>query len=975
MCARSWRLAVRHLGNRTLMWSNWMIGSRWASGLAALWLGLVPSGSFAVSSVSSYRVEHFTAADGLDSESLMHVAKLRDGRIVLVGIGGEPRVFDGYRFTSPLDDPTAKTGLDGGFSSVEFSNGDLWIASQRNGLYRLRDNRIDRVELPNDGRPTLLARSFDGRTLLIPSSSGLFSIDALDPAPVPQQITATGEWLTCADTADGTRYVAGAEGLFRIEAGQPVPVHPLLSGVHVWSLSIDRRGRLMVATRGLGLIILDAGRIEQLSVEQGLPHNIVRAVTEVGDDLWLATAGGGLAKVGADRKVEVFSTANGLSSDTVTWITADEHGVLWAATAGAGLNKLWPSAFTTYADARGRRGGFHYALLKDASDTLWIGSNQGLSQLVDGIKTFVGAPGIGQAGTVIGLARAEDGLLVGARRGLYLYRPTDGFSPIAGDQQWNAPTMLHSPTLGTLIAQPTQVFRYDAGALHPLFAAGETAEADRRWPAPALLRTLQNDTEFGLLLGTSLGAYRSDGVRLWRLGPERAANGFWRDGPRLLIGGEQLGIWSEELFFEVQVRTDEGASATIYSIWGDSLGGVWLTTREGLLRIERGAVRAAKPGDSIAAVEFGLAEGLPSTEFEGGQQTLLPDGDGLLFVNTGGVTRLDPRQIGGVAPDGESPQPLALRIGAIEDDQRSYSAAAPLTLPAGTRRVALQFAALPAARSAAVRMRYRLAPVEANWRSDLGQRQAIYGGLRPGQYRFELQGEVAGVAAERAALSYEFEIAPRPIERLSVQLALTFGAIALLALLPTFHIRSLRAQRRRLIAEIAERTADLERLARTDGLTGLLNRRSFDEALAEVVQRPGGVGLILIDVDHFKKYNDHLGHQAGDACLKSVAQALSAAVAEFPEAYPRLVARVGGEEFAVLCAAHEEGTLIAHGEQLRQAVLGLKLPHPAAPEGVVTLSMGLALVRQREDGESALKRADEALYRAKAAGRNRAEVA
>ncbi|MBL8298401.1 MAG: diguanylate cyclase [Rhodanobacteraceae bacterium] len=924
--------------------------------------------------VASYRVEQYTAVDGLDSESLLHVSRLADGRIAIVGVRGEPRIFDGYRFEAPWRDATAPAKFDGGFATAAVGD-DLWVASQRTGLHRIGRSGTEQIELPDDANPALIVLGKEGQDLLVPSSQGVFRV-ALDSTRRVRRVSPPTPFLSVAETPDGKLYAAGAGGLVQLHEGEARPVLPWLSGVHIWSLHVDRRGRLMVATRGLGLVILGPDGAERIGVEQGLPHSVVRAVAEVGEHLWLATAGGGLARVSPDRRVEVFNTAHGLSSDTLTWVTADERGVLWVTTAGAGLNRLWPSPFSNFTDAVGQRGGFHYSLLRDRSDRLWIGSNQGLAQLVDGIKVPMGAPGPGQASTVLGMVEIDDGFLLSTRRGLFHYQPPARFRPVAEERNWPAPILFHSARHGVLVGQAQQLYRYRGGRFEAMFQAADGSDPARRWPSQATLRTLHEDAELGLLLGTSHGAFRSDGERLEAVGPERAAHGFWRDGERLFITGSKLGVYTRDSYFELPLRTDKGPNATLFSMWGDDRDGVWITSHEGLLRLSRRRLSAARPGATLPATVFGRGEGLPSTEFEGGHQSMLAEPDGsLLFTSTGGVTRLDPRQVGGGADADAALSPLRLVLSGIEDDVRSYAAETGVILPPGTRRVAIKFAALPAARSASARLRYRLHPVEDQYRPDRSQGQAIYGALQPGRYRFDLEAEVAGVATEQARLSYAFEIAPRPLERRDVQLALGLGVIALIALLPTLHIRSLRAQRRRLIAAVAERTAELERLARTDVLTGLLNRRSLEEALADVLQRPAPVGLILIDVDHFKKYNDHFGHQAGDRCLRSVADALSHTVAGFPEAYPRLVARFGGEEFVVLCAAADLAALSDRAERLRAAVEALALEHPSAPGGTVTLSLGYTLIQTQERGELALSRADQALYRAKAGGRNRAQGA
>jgi diguanylate cyclase (GGDEF)-like protein len=178
---------------------------------------------------------------------------------------------------------------------------------------------------------------------------------------------------------------------------------------------------------------------------------------------------------------------------------------------------------------------------------------------------------------------------------------------------------------------------------------------------------------------------------------------------------------------------------------------------------------------------------------------------------------------------------------------------------------------------------------------------------------------------------------------------------------------------------VAERTAQLEdanrklaTLSATDGLTGLANRRHFDEALRSEFARATRTGqtlaLIMLDVDHFKKFNDHYGHQAGDACLTRVAQALAAGTRRASD----LTARYGGEEFAIVLPHTGAEAARAIGEGLRRAIAALAIPHAGAAAGRVTISVGIALQPARGGGDpdALLRRADAALYRAKDGGRD-----
>lgn len=174
--------------------------------------------------------------------------------------------------------------------------------------------------------------------------------------------------------------------------------------------------------------------------------------------------------------------------------------------------------------------------------------------------------------------------------------------------------------------------------------------------------------------------------------------------------------------------------------------------------------------------------------------------------------------------------------------------------------------------------------------------------------------------------------------------------------------------------ELRSLTTELKLLAETDGLTGLMNRRSFDVRFAEELERSQlekrAFSLVMFDVDWFKSYNDTLGHPAGDECLKVVGRCLRMALLRHGD----LAARYGGEEFVAILPNTDEDSAFVVADRVRVALIELGLPHPATHSRIVTLSAGVASYAADESRRSAgqlLSRADEALYDAKGAGRNR----
>jgi diguanylate cyclase (GGDEF)-like protein/PAS domain S-box-containing protein len=179
-------------------------------------------------------------------------------------------------------------------------------------------------------------------------------------------------------------------------------------------------------------------------------------------------------------------------------------------------------------------------------------------------------------------------------------------------------------------------------------------------------------------------------------------------------------------------------------------------------------------------------------------------------------------------------------------------------------------------------------------------------------------------------------------------------------------------RRKNMEDELTALNSQLAKLATTDGLTGLANRRTFDDVLRAAFDQHDALSLLMIDIDHFKGYNDSKGHQAGDDCLKQVA----AAIADATLGTTALSARYGGEEFAIVLPGVSERDATAVAETVRLRVRALQIRNAAAPRGTVSISIGLATRTARMVTEAALVgEADLALYKAKRSGRDRVVAA
>ena len=249
-------------------------------------------------------------------------------------------------------------------------------------------------------------------------------------------------------------------------------------------------------------------------------------------------------------------------------------------------------------------------------------------------------------------------------------------------------------------------------------------------------------------------------------------------------------------------------------------------------------------------------------------------------------------------------------------------------------------------------------PVSASWK-DSSHLSIINSRLRQGE---QITGEqVARVGANKKPLWVELTSQPFTLKGAEYQLMWHHDVT-----------------KKKLQADaLSEANSELENLSRTDGLTKLANRRHFDETIEAEWNRAcrtkSSLGLLMIDVDNFKLFNDEYGHPMGDECLRSVGEQLAICSKRETDC----AARYGGEEFALLLAETTEKDAIAVAEKIRTAICELRIPHLHSAVGHVTVSVGYAVTSVTALGtySDLITEADKALYRAKRKGRNRIEGA
>ncbi len=278
----------------------------------------------------------------------------------------------------------------------------------------------------------------------------------------------------------------------------------------------------------------------------------------------------------------------------------------------------------------------------------------------------------------------------------------------------------------------------------------------------------------------------------------------------------------------------------------------------------------------------------------------------------------------------------------------------------------------------------RLHPQDAYWSDDPGLGLREFSAQSPGEFVFQVRA-TRDQQPTGALLTYRFIVVPRWWQSGWAGLGFAALLVGLIALLVRWRLSALAQQNRQLESVVAERTASLQArsidlqaanqrlrtLADQDGLTGVANRRrlesDLDQAFALAVAEDSSLALLMVDLDHFKQFNDRYGHLRGDDELRRAAQQMQSAL-NWPGG---LLARWGGEEFVVMLPKADLSQALAQAASIRAA-----LAHTEGDQQRLTVSIGVAERRSQAaaDANTLLDQADQALYAAKRAGRDRVEI-
>lgn len=808
------------------------------------------------------------------------------------------------------------------------------------------------------------------------------------PAPAP-----AGSLLSSWDV-DGTIVVSTTSGLAVLvgDRVEPLPGERFAGRVVDAVVSLGG-GRRLAVVRDAGLFLLDAsGEAVRVApeVSSWLAGKRVTKALRLGDGrLLLTTRQNGALVLSADFETEERLTgANGPPLDEILSAGVDSTGDVWLGL-DMGLARVELSSPTTLFDRRLGLGGSPQEIVRHRG-RLYAATSAGIYVLREapGGAAFRHVSGV--EGVVLAFAAAGGDLLAGDDRGLHAVE-ADGSRLLPGTEGLDIQTLAPSPS------DPARFWVGLRDGLGVLRKEGGAWRFKRLAPdVKTRIRSIEETAPDTIWLGSIFeGVFR---VTIPGDGRDAAIQRFTPRGERQVgaVRGRLLvlGVGGVERPDEatgrlVPERAFGDIRTTLFRVAEDASGNVWFNTQPPSV--------AFRESDGRYRLDTRALTGLPGQDV----QMVVAEPDGVVWLGSEeGLVRYDTRLSRRTVPPAP---PLLRRVATASGDLAlAPSDAAGPALPYAFRRLRFEFAATP--RTNGPHYQVRLDGADGDWSPFSPEAFREYTNLWEGDYTFRVRVRDAyGTVGPEA--TYRFRVEPPWWRRwwafaLAAALFLGLGVVIL-----RVRHRALLRRNLALEAKVAERTRELaqaaDALARAkaeveetnvrlseanqqltslsyrDGLTGVANRRFFEETLLEEWNRSFRAGtplaLVLLDLDLFKELNDSRGHHEGDECLKAVATALDEAVRRSGE----LVARYGGEEFAVLLPGTALASAAALAEALRARVEALGWPHPSTASGVVTASFGVSALTPREGGtkDVLLATADSALYRAKEAGRNRVEVA
>lgn len=947
---------------------------------------------------AQYRFDTWTTDDGLPQNGLRAVTQTPDGYIWFTTFDGIVR-FDGVKFTV-FDKSNTPGIISNRFSDINTDkDGTIYASTREDGVLTIGRNGTFYSYTSN----RLPAKNF---LHLRPDANGemRFFTENKDRS--------TGDWYYLRDgkfvfsekgkIVENVQEFRSPSGkVWRYTPGEVVEQTPngeirytknIPTIPYFYPFFEDSTGALWIGG-GESLTHLKNGVSHRYGKEQGLVEGVdFHSFWEQDGRVWFANggnlgAGAGLVSY-KDGKFETYGREQGISQQIFA-LKKDREGAVWLAT-NHGLSRLQKRVIETLSTKDGLRDQEVYPIYRDRKGDIWVGTTKGISIYRKGKFENVDLRNTGNDS-------------------VYKYDAINRYATVQAFFE-DSKGMMWIGTSGQLYnLENGQLKRRIEAATHHIYAITED-KTGTIWVTSnrGIMRYVDNkfdrvfDSNDGLPNDYITNVLEDSKGRLWFTGQGGLTE--YKDGAFVNYTKEHglagnnvrtiyedkdgiiwLGTYEEGLtrFKDGKlssVRAENGLySNGVFAFQEDERGNFWISSNRGIYRVKKQDLHDFADGKitSVNSVGYGKEDGMLSTECNGGRQpSSLKDEQGRFWFPTqDGIAIVDPSI--------ETPNPVAppVVVESVTVGDTRVEIGQGINLQPGDRNIEITYTGLSLLRSSQMRFKYKLDGLDENWTDAGNRRTAYYSYLPPGQYRFRVIAANSDGVWNEVGTGLTIEAQPY-FYQTSLFFLLCVLIIGLCILLAwKISVYQLIRREKKLKRLVDERTRELkdaneslQLIANSDGLTRIGNRRMFEEFLTgewhRAIRFRTEMSLILIDIDHFKLYNDTYGHLAGDECLRQVAETLLTAIHRPTD----LVARFGGEEFAIVLGGTDMAGAITIAEDAMAKIRALTIRHEnSAVEEKITVSMGVATMNAYlgESENKLVKAADDALYHAKETGRDR----
>lgn len=919
-------------------------------------------------------------------------------------------------------------GVDQGLTNLGVKNlyqdrqGFVWVSTEA-GVFRY-DGRHFRAFGQEEGLPTSSGVAFaeapDG-DLLVGGEIGLFRLSGghFTRVPLPGNRTVTWNGGLKPDTK-GHLYVGTNDGFWELIENLPdknfssrqIPLPPAVKGKAVRGIVVEDNAVWYGC--GLELCRWSGEEVSVYGAESGLPAGQWRAIgRDMHGNLWVRSGTVGIAALASGEKsfklqsppsmandvggipaidsdgFVLFPSSDGLmvrrSNDwwkigrdaglkgVVYAVLQDREGSVWMGMAGRGLvrwagYKVWEA----YTADNGLASDLVYQILPRSDGAIWVGTESGLMRGTrhgDGY-TWQREDQVGKIPVHSVQAAADGTLWLGAEvKGVAHLNPATGSIMWMGRAEGldaTSPFALlidhqHRIWTGTenglyVASEPFSRFHLVEQLPHTHFWAIVETPAGDIWAAGAagLFHLVGNTWE---RFTTKDGLSHDEVLSL-----SAASNGDVWVGYR--FGGEidKVAQFNGKGAITHLLSQGSGDAHLTYFLGFDARNRLWAGTESGVLVLDKGQWS-----------HLHVSDGLVWDDCDVNGFAAQPDGT--VWVGTsGGLARYTP------LPHPLPAYPFSVVFTGLTLGKREVQPTEHPSVQSGSNELIAQFSDLNLNYGNSLVFRYRLMPQFAEWRITT-ERELEFPGLPPGSYQLQVQVRDQWGNWSTGTAIFSFDILTPWYWSWWFLSFCALSVLLLMVMVFRLRLMVLRRRERELTSLVEQRTAELgsvnkelKRLSSTDGLTGLANRRTFDEFLsrewARLRRTDEPLSLLLLDVDHFKLLNDTEGHPQGDHCLIQIGNVMR----HMAKRETDLVARYGGEEFAMVLPATNAVDAMQFAESVRLAVLNLRLKNPQSPVlPLLSISVGVGTAQNGGAGsmEEFIAAVDRALYAAKRTGRNR----